>query len=171
MSRETWSYVCKECEKLIYTKSSRRPGNSICRPCLAYKNLILINKLGKQGGHKLRPFEHCYKSLIRNAKSVNREVYITYEQYLEFTKVVECHYCNASIQWSAYSLRDEFGQGIYSKYYLDRKNNSEEYTVQNSVVCCPSCNKLKGANFSYEEFLAIIPIISKMRTNSSTKGS
>ena len=169
MSRKSWEYICVDCTNKITTKSSRKPGIDVCRPCLALRNIKIINDRGLQGSHRLRPFEHIFNTLLREAKSVNREVKITYEQYLEFTKIEKCHYCFQKIMWSPFSKNDSNGRGVYSKYFLDRKDNSIDYELSNVVVCCALCNKLKGYLFSYEEFLAIIPIIVKMRTGTNLK--
>jgi hypothetical protein len=94
---------------------------------------------------KLRPFESRYNSLI----SVNKErnnVNLTYEEYIEFTKIKNCHYCNVPMNWHPYHM---------TGYYLDRKDNSLGYSVDNCVVCCARCNEAKSDHFTYDEWKQI----------------
>ena len=37
-----------------------------------------------------------------------------------------------------------------AKYNLDRKDNSIGYSKNNCVVCCSTCNYIKGDKFTYE---------------------
>jgi len=68
---------------------------------------------------------------------------ITFEQFLEFTNISECHYCNSPIVWKKSGSRT---------YNLDRKDNNKGYLLNNLVVCCYKCNKGKREIYTYEEW-------------------
>jgi hypothetical protein len=112
-------------------------------------------------GNILRPFEYAYNSLLRAARQTNRVVTVSYEDYLEFTKVLNCHYCDRNIPWSQYTDSKKKN----NNYYLDRKNNFIGYEKHNLVVCCPKCNRIKSNEFSYVEFLKIIRFIKTIRAS------
>ena len=78
---------------------------------------------------------------ILRSKARGYEVLLTYEEFLEFTKTLRCHYCFAEIDWT----KDQ-------RYNLDRRNNDIGYTKENCVVCCPRCNYGKSNLFTYDEW-------------------
>jgi hypothetical protein len=99
--------------------------------------------------YRKRPFEHLYTRLLHNKRhSVN----LTYEQFLEFTKIDRCFYCRARVEWAEVS-----GQG--ASYNLDRKGNVLGYDENNCVVCCGRCNRAKGCDFTFDEWVRIGRVI------------
>lgn len=74
---------------------------------------------------------------------------LTLEEYYEFSKIPNCHYCNKTIPWFSRSRA----------YYLDRKDNNIGYSVENCVVCCTRCNLSRGRRFTYEEWIQIGSLI------------
>ena len=118
------------------------------------KNLGCNNCYRIYGQIKLRPFESKYnvlKTLNKNRVSVD----LTYEEFLEFTKILECHYCGSTLKRNPYKC---------SGYYLDRKDNNLGYSVTNCVTCCPRCNAAKSDHFTYEEWKQIGELIKTWRT-------
>ena len=94
---------------------------------------------------RLRPYEALFNT-VRKFRTGGRAWSITYEQFLTFTAIDNCRYCGAEIKWSKFSKQ-------YSlRYNLDRKNNTEDYTFDNCVVCCKRCNYAKGNRYTYEEW-------------------
>lgn len=118
-------------------------------------NTCRLQNTGRIGGSVLkvirtkRPFESRYGLLLRGAAPRNIEVTITYEQYLEFTKVAECFYCSAPIEWTGVNRLGVKGS---SSYFLDRIDNTIGYTVDNVVVACARCNWARADNFTFEEW-------------------
>jgi hypothetical protein len=101
-------------------------------------------------GNCKRPFEALYNMLVYRSKQRNVEITITYEDFLEFTKTIECHYCRDIIEWSEFMSVKNIPQSLC--YNLDRKDNSIGYIKENCVVCCKICNRAKNS-MSYEDFL------------------
>jgi len=91
------------------------------------------------GGHHLRPYEALYNVLI--SKRRKYEVVLSYEEFVDFTKTTECHYCLAPIDWTK-----------KERYNLDRTNSRLGYSKKNCVVCCTRCNLGKNNRFTYEEW-------------------
>lgn len=92
----------------------------------------------------LRSYEALYRNFVRSAA---HPASITYEQFVEFTKLTECHYCGDPVSWDG------------TAYNLDRTDNDQGYTVDNCVVCCARCNIGKSKNFTYEEWREIGDVI------------
>ena len=109
--------------------------------------------------HQKRPFESIYNGLFNDWRRLN--VSLTYDEFIEFTKIPTCHYCDAKIDWIPYSI----DKGAYKSraYDLDRIDISIGYTKDNCVVCCTDCNILRGDRFTYEEFLKLAPILKDIR--------
>ena len=97
--------------------------------------------------HRKRPFEWLYNSLLNDPRGLS--ITILYEEFLKFTYVERCHYCEALISWEPYA----YNNGKMSRAYnLDRKDNAVGYCDGNLVVCCKRCNYSKGDRFTYEEW-------------------
>lgn len=116
-----------------------------CRECF---NKSLVNKF------RLQPFEAMYNTLVANGKKRNRTDSLTYEEFLRFTKIKECHYCGAGVMWSPFNSHVS-----RSAYNLDRKNNWLGYSEDNCVVCCWRCNLVKGDTLTYEQMVRLSPIL------------
>ena len=145
-----------------------------CRCCCGVEKSVSGSnlRLGKTKGcgclngvhSRKRPYEALYGRLTYAAKEANRSCDIAYEDFLEFTKVDECHYCRGFVGWSKFSIFRhkngvKYGNGIHgSGYHLDRKDNSKGYLKDNVVVCCVRCNRGKLNNFTYEEWYAMTAI-------------
>ena len=96
------------------------------------------SKKGKPSHNRGKPFGALYYIIKYHAsKYRNIECLLTYEEFIEFTKINECYYCGDNISWLAYRNNRRGG------YNLDRKNNNEGYTKNNCVVCCELCNYMK----------------------------
>lgn len=98
-----------------------------------------------------KPYEWIYNNLKRAAKKSNKHCYITYEEFLDFTKNSKCYYCGSLVKWYEHTSK---GIGCCG-YNLDRKNNSVGYTKENCVVCCRICNSMK-LKMTVEKFVAHI---------------
>jgi hypothetical protein len=109
------------------------------------------------------PYLGIYNRLLNAAKRTNRICDITYEEYLKYTQIDKCHYCNQHITWTPYRRRNEYNS--YVGYGLDRKNNNVGYTKENCVVCCPKCNHVKGNLFTEQEMLQLGKIIGEIQHN------
>lgn len=76
-----------------------------------------------------------YDLYIRGAKKRSYQFTLTFDEYLNLTSK-PCKYCGER------SARNG----------IDRKDNSEGYTSENSASCCSKCNLMKR-NYSVREFL------------------
>ena len=95
----------------------------------------------------LRPFESLYNFLIKTSTFRGVENSLSYEDFLEFTKISNCHYCNALVTWAEFNINKN-----RSAYNLDRKDNNLGYVKDNCLVCCRRCNSGKGKYFTYEQW-------------------
>jgi hypothetical protein len=102
---------------------------------------------------KGRPYETNYKNLFHDWR--NTKVTLSYEEYLSFTEIKNCHYCYSQIPWQTNRSYTKPQQA----YFLDRKDNNGPYSKDNCVVCCTRCNRMRSNKFSYEEFLLFRPAL------------
>lgn len=98
--------------------------------------------------HVKRPFESIYNGIVNSARGT--PVNLTYEQFLLFTEIDKCWYCWTGIKWQPYGTVK--GKYTSRAYFLDRKDNSKSYSIENCVVCCTRCNKARSNSFTYEEW-------------------
>jgi len=135
--KRTWYYFdCVSCGTEIKVRSdSLLRSSGKCMSC----------------AQKKKPFESIYNGLFQDHRKT--EVILSYEQFLEFTKIDQCHYCGTYIPWVPYGV--DHGKYKSRAYFLDRIDHFGPYSKENCVVCCTRCNKLRSNDFSYEEFLLI----------------
>jgi hypothetical protein len=108
---------------------------------------------------KKRPYGIIFNRIAENSKQKSIPNSLTYSQFLEFTKVKVCVYCEELVEWMEHipaHYRGHYG------YNLDRKDSSKGYSKENCVVCCKICNWSKNELFSHEEFLEIGKTIGKI---------
>jgi hypothetical protein len=101
-----------------------------------------------------RPFEGLYNTLLKRAKDRGILASLTYEEFLRFTEVTNCHYCGSEIPWITHGRKAQNGG-----YHIDRKDSDLGYTKENSVVACGICNRIKNNHLSYEEMLRLSPVL------------
>jgi len=141
--------VCSCGTKRPVKASDLRTGRSTCCGC--------------KGRGRKRPFEATYNTLVY--KEPHRAKGFSYEDYITFTVIHNCHYCGGSIRWLPHRKKEPWGQG----HNLDRKDNGKGYSTNNCVVCCCSCNRTKGDRFSYREFMLLAPTLKKIRLRRKQK--
>lgn len=96
--------------------------------------------------------------LLHHCKRDKKQCSLTFDEFLTFVDVKNCHYCNTKIIWPACSrYRDNDGKLLRNKsaFYLDRKDNNQGYSLTNCVVCCSRCNSIKGETLTYNEMLLL----------------
>ncbi len=84
---------------------------------------------------------------IRNAKKRNIEFNLTKEEFLWFTKQ-DCNYCGDG---PSNVYKSTSGSGDYIYNGIDRVNPKLNYTFDNCVPCCKTCNVSK-TDKSLEEY-------------------
>jgi hypothetical protein len=145
-TRTVYIFLCKNCKKELRVDSSHlKRHTGICNSC----------------HRKKRPYEVIYKRLLLNATAKHIPVDITYEDFLNFTQIPNCHYCDEPIFWCKFTSKHNYG----TSYNLDRIDNKKGYILNNCVVCCTFCNYVKKDQFSYQEFLLLIPVLKQIKKN------
>jgi len=105
------------------------------------------------------PYMYIYNEL-RGHKKQDKEVSITFEDFLSLISESSCHYCGIQLVHEKYSRY--WGKTNSRAHQLDRKNNDLGYSKDNLVTCCWECNRLKSDRFTYEEFIQFSPILKKI---------
>jgi hypothetical protein len=104
-----------------------------------------------------QPFEWLYNKLKWCSKRQGWALEISFEDFIAYTVVSECHYCGATVTWSPYA--SVHGKQTSRAYNLDRKDTNDGYRKTNVVVCCARCNYSKADRFTYEDWLKIGALI------------
>lgn len=110
---------------------------------------------------KGEPYAHIIGELKKTCERKNRECSITLEQFVDLIKIPECHYCEDDLIFNKHT-RDDNGKPLSRASHLDRKDNNKGYSIDNVVLCCWECNRLKSNRFTYEEFIQFKPILVKI---------
>lgn len=116
--------------------------------------------LCKSHSQRIRPFESIYNTFRNDHRELDND--ITYEQFVELTKITECHYCLSKIIRIEYPIVK--GSYTSNAYYLDRIDNEKGHILSNVVVCCSRCNGARSNKFSYEEWLGMTEYFRKRNT-------
>lgn len=146
-------FRCRTCLKIFKSRKCYFKNHlGSCSSCCGKDKI-------KDAGLKIRkrPFEARYNNFIRRTKEETIKTDVSYEDFLEFTKITNCHYCSYSISWEPYTSNT-------SGFFLDRKQNILGHVKSNLVVCCKLCNFTKRDEFTYEEFKILGQAINKIRS-------
>jgi hypothetical protein len=155
--RRRWLVRC-ECGTIISCLTQDVGRGLGCRWC-SHKEL--------RPYRRKRPYEALYNGWKnRLDKLDNHRIFISYEEFLTFTDVNECHYCGAQIHWAKFRQR---GKDYSSATNLDRKDSALPYTMDNIVVCCKRCNIGKNTHFTYDEWKQLGDVIRTWRENATSK--
>jgi 5-methylcytosine-specific restriction endonuclease McrA len=152
--RILYQFKCMKCSSDIWKRSGQISiMTGLCRPCACARPNIRIRK---------RPHEWCYNILLQSAKVRSIPVNLTYEQFMWFTTIEECHYCGEHVDWRPFG-RHYTTRGQSKGSNLDRKDSALGYAPNNLVVACKNCNRMKNNILSYEEMLRLAPHIRAIR--------
>jgi hypothetical protein len=134
-----YTFLCKypSCTKLIRVHST-------CG---------LKKRTGYCGSHAqvIRPFECIYNVIGKTGGRYKTKI-LSYEEFLDFTKIKNCYYCNDIIPWQEHSITTLTPK--CRAYFLDRIDSSGPYSKDNCVVCCTRCNRMKN-EYSQDEFITL----------------
>jgi hypothetical protein len=108
---------------------------------------------------RTKPFWALFGKLKSQAQKMKHAMGLTFEQFLEFTKEKQCHYCKDSLIWKEFAKWKTNLGG----YNLDRKDNSKGYSKENCVPCCGDCNKTRGDRYTYEKFMVLAPVLQHIK--------
>jgi len=97
--------------------------------------------------HKIEKYKVRYNLLKASAKDRNIRCKLTFNQFVTFTNITNCFYCDTFINWDT-STHSNGGKA----YYLDRIDSKVGYVKDNCVVCCTECNRMK-MDASTEDFI------------------
>ena len=136
-----WKCKCSCGREKITSSNSLQTGHVQSCGCLRKESEKLRNRK--------RPYEFLYNFVKRVAEKRRHEFDLSYEQFLNFTRVGQCHYCYKPIIWSEHATRESRRN---MAYHLDRVNNERGYIFSNLVVCCTRCNVGRNQYFTYEEW-------------------
>ena len=151
-SYKVFTFECIQCGLDINLQSHRvHKGTGLCIRC----------------GQKGRPYEHILNELISTCKKRDKhEVTLTYEDFIGLITPEQCHYCSKKLNFSPHT-RDDKGNYTSRAYQLDRKDNNKGYTLENVVLCCWECNRLKSDIYSYEDFKRIAKVLKEIQQEKS----
>lgn len=145
--RTVYIFKCKEdeCEETIKVRAGKE---------LQYRTGYCYIHASQK-----RPFESIYNGIVNSWRGT--PVDLTYEQFVEFTSIKNCFYCTKIINWEEYGVVK--GKYTSRAYYLDRKDNTKSYSIENCVVCCTRCNKSRSNSFTYEEWYGMTEYFRKSK--------
>jgi 5-methylcytosine-specific restriction endonuclease McrA len=102
------------------------------------------------------PFRWLYTKLKITARTNQIPIDLTFDEFLSFTKITQCTYCERQINWPSHGPQKLIeNKEIRRAYYLDRKDNKRGYNLDNLCVCCSFCNMIKKDWLTYEEMLLL----------------
>jgi 5-methylcytosine-specific restriction endonuclease McrA len=144
-------FECSGCGKeLSVQSSSLKTHSGKCMRCTQLKE----------------PYKYIYNELKLHKRD-DIIVELTFEEFLEIIKNINCHYCGEKLIYEEYSR--VWGKTNSRAHQLDRKDNKLGYTKDNVVTCCWECNRLKSDRFTYEEFMQLSPVLNKIQNERKRK--
>jgi len=143
-----WECLCDCGNKVVVPSRSLAKGRT--RSCKCFWQ----DRMRKPFGCSLR--NQVLAKYKRGAKTAGREWKLS-EIAFDLLVQSKCHYCGTS-PMTMLEKAGNFGSFTYNG--IDRVDNAEGYTIENTVPCCQICNWAKST-MSYREFLAWLDRVSK----------
>lgn len=101
----------------------------------------------------------AWAKFLQTARRRNKHSILTREQWLALTQK-PCAYCGTP---PSHRVKASSGIGDFICSGIDRVDNAQGYTPENSVPCCFRCNSFKS-DFTKEEFLEHVNRIAKFNS-------
>ena len=152
-----WEFLC-DCgnTKITYSHLVTKGKIQSCG-CLLHKTHPPYNKL-PDGEASFNALLHGYKD---DAKRRDLVFALSSEKFRDLTKST-CVYCGVIPLQHTSALKGRGTPYVYNG--IDRKDNTQGYTEENSVACCGVCNKAKRS-MSVSQFMEWIERLVKFQTN------
>lgn len=146
------TFLCKcDCgNEKILDGSQVKCGRIKSCGCLQKEKASLFKK--KPNG--VSYFNKVKRNYIKHAKNRNYSFELSDEE-IKVLIFGNCYYCGAEPgnEIKDFRLNPKFNSSNSLKYNgIDRINNTKNYTINNVVSCCKTCNWQKS-NLSYEKFI------------------
>ena len=147
------SWLCRcDCgtEKFVRSAHLKRGLSTTCG-CSRKEAARTMGKNRRLSGN-LQAIRSRFNGYRYAAKNRDIEFHLTIEEFISIT-AKDCHYCGAApsnVEKNATNPDDLSLAFIYSG--IDRLDNSQGYTIRNSVPCCRRCNLAKNDQ-SLKDFL------------------
>ena|ERR1039458_6966363 len=141
-SQPGYIFACVDCKKEMFVTPSKLKRSVHMPECRCRRCNYIAMFRGE-------PYHATYVKLVGVARYNHVDLTLSFEEFLSFVKIKECHYCGAPIHWSE----------TKGNYHLDRMNNARGYHADNLVVSCKRCNAAKSDHFTHPEWLAIGKIV------------
>jgi len=148
-----WLCKCKCGNEVIRVTNQLNKGTATSCGCQSKERIIKLNT------QNCRPYEWIYNNLKRCAINNQKPINLSFDDFLIFTNTNRCHYCNDTIEWKPRNSKKNYS----NCYYLDRKDNTKGYSIDNCIVCCSLCNLTRHIRFSYEEMLILGKTIGEIK--------
>lgn len=158
------SKICSCCKKrkpsrLFKIRTSSKDGlYGECNPCLNKKAKIYRNKYPKLIQKNAKKYRESIKGIyevckLNGAKERNLIFNISYEDFDKWYKKQPqiCHYCERALE----KIKLDKHYHRTNRLTIDRKDNNKGYTLNNIILACDICNKVKSNIFTYKEMLQI----------------
>ena len=153
--RAKWECICDCGSKRLVTGTKLRNGT--CKSCASCSY-----KRRRQFKERVSPEQRLFNLTInqRERKTKGRvKNFLTLEEF----KVIiskNCIYCGEPPSLISYDKNKIVENRELLANGIDRINNEQHYTLENSAPCCPTCNKMKGV-LTATQFLNHIKKINK----------
>ncbi len=157
--RGATAYDCKcECghEQMCVGSPLKQGSSTQCKKCANVSSGLK---------NRLPPFKYLWNRLVRSAECRDIHCNITYEQFIKFVELKQCHYCERTLNWYVSSK-----QGNSLACQIDRMDSNKGYVEDNCVVCCKFCNSIKNTFISYALMIKIGQLIKEDRESQLNSG-
>jgi len=105
-----------------------------------------------------------FTKIKHNAKKRNIIINFSKEDFIKWydTQCQKCYYCNRTLKQTK---KDKIFNNNSYRLSIDRKNNNEGYKLNNLVLACFNCNRIKSNVFTEQQMLKIGIVLQKIFNN------
>lgn len=134
------------------------------------EKLNRLKDLVEKDEHQIGIRNYLYRTYKIGAESRKHGFYLIYEDFIKLIKK-DCFYCGEPPTPTSKKMLKARGNTNEPPFYyngIDRINSDKDYTIDNVVPCCKTCNYMKHT-LSQEQFYdKIIKIAKNLKLGSTT---
>jgi hypothetical protein len=129
-----------------------------------YQKIWRLNNFEKHKKYKFlysQSLNGIYIGTKYEAKKRKIDFSITKEDFIKWYNQQEkkCHYCGRSVEESN---KDKFLNQDFYRLSIDRTDNNKGYQLNNIVLSCLNCNRIKSRFFTYFEMIKIGSVLKEI---------
>ena len=129
-----------------------------------------LDNLVKEDKHQMGFRNYLYRAYKIGAENRHHKFLLTFDEFMNLVKK-PCYYCGEPPRPASEELLKKRGNTKEPTFYyngIDRIDPKLDYTIDNVVTCCPTCNYMKHTLTQEGFYRQLVKIVNHLKLGSTT---